>query len=130
LLLFCIILTVVSPVFNLVAVYSSFVLIAPYASDFPSLFAIDLVDSILTMALAGFGVYAGIQLWRVRPGAVRTAKTYLLSCLGYTVVALLLLGMAGEGAGMGTVLARNVIYVIVWHSYLNKSKRVQATYSQ
>jgi len=72
----------------------------------------------------------------VQPGAVRTAKRYLLWFLAYQGIAIVLPFMAGLPSSADEAMIaqsvkdafRGFIYVIIWYSYLNKSKRVRATY--
>ncbi len=134
LLLFCLGLTVFSPlitVFSLVGAYSD----APF-DRFPSLLTVTVIDTLLSAGLMAFSIYAGVALWRIRPGAVETAKKYLLCFLGYQVIAAILPFMAGlpssANEAMTAEVAKNVVrsvfYVAIWYSYLNRSKRVKATY--
>jgi hypothetical protein len=86
--------------------------------------------------LIAFSIYAGVGLWSIRPGAVRTAKKYFLFYLGYAVIAAALPFMAGlpsaaneaviGGAVKGTL--GGLVSFAIWYSYLNKSERVKATY--
>jgi hypothetical protein len=83
-----------------------------------------------------FSIYAGLGLWRIRPGAVRTAEIYLLCFLCYQGIAAVLPFLAGFPASANHALteavyrnlARSLLYFGVWYSYLNKSERVKATY--
>ena len=85
----------------------------------------------------GTSVYAGLALWRIRPGAVRTAEIYLLCFLCYQGIAAVLPFLAGlpASANHGLTeavyknLTRGLLYFGLWYSYLNKSKRVKATYN-
>jgi hypothetical protein len=98
----------------------------------------------LYFAVLGYGIFAGIQLWRKNLLAVKHAKRALLYLLlvmsvdylwGINRVTL----MSREGF-RATALAnflwgkaalsvvRIAIYVAVWYSYLLKSERVRATF--
>jgi hypothetical protein len=134
LLLFCLGLTVFSPLltlFSLVAAYSD----APF-HRFPGLLTVTVIDTLLSVGLMAFSVYAGVGLWRIRPGAVQTAKRYLLCFLGYQVIAAVLPFTAGLPSSANEAITaevvknvvRGVFYVAIWYSYLNGSKRVKATY--
>jgi hypothetical protein len=107
-----------------------------YFDQFPGLLTITLVDGFLSAALTVFSIYAGISLWKKKPGAVTLAKKYLLAFLGYAVIAAVLPFMAGLPSEANSAMVpgvirdavRSLIYVAVWYSYLSKSVRVKATY--
>ena len=136
LLLFCLGLTVFNPLISLVSLTASYRDSAPYFSQFPGLLVVTGLDTFLSLGLMVFSLYAGASLWRLQPGAVRTAKRYLLWFLAYQGVAIVLPFMAGlPSSADETMIAqsvkdafRGILYVIIWYSYLNKSKRVRATY--
>lgn len=137
LLLFCLALTVFSPLITLGSLVASYKEYSQYFGRFPGLGVITVIDTFLSVGLMAFSIYAGLGLWRIRPGAVQTAKRYLLWCLAYLVVAAVLPFMAGlpsqaNDAMMAEVVkgaARSVAYFAIWYSYLNTSKRVKATYT-
>jgi heme A synthase len=85
--------------------------------------------------MIGFSIYAGIKLWRIRPGAVRTAEIFLLCVLCYQGIPALLPLLAGRPSpyqpmtqAAATNLLSAFLYVAVWYSYLRRSERVKATY--
>jgi len=94
------------------------------------------IDGLLCSLTVAFSVYAGIRLWDIRPGAVRTAKRFLWCIVGYHAVLLFLPFLAGlpkiaTGAmivSAVTELMGALVYVGLWTSYLNRSQRVRATY--
>lgn len=137
LLLFCLGLTVFTPLITLGSLAAGYSESSKYFDQFPGLLVITLVDTLLSLCIIALSVYAGIGLWRIRPGAVQMAKRYLLCFLGYHVVAALLPFMAGlpsaaNEAMIGQVAKdtfRGIIYVVIWYLYLNNSKRVSATYA-
>ena len=136
LLFLCFSFTVLSPILSIVFLVTSYNEVNPHFDQFPGLLNITVVDGILTFGMIIFSIYAGISLWQIRPGAVNIAKKYLLAFLGYTVLASLLPFMAGLPSEVNEAMMREVataairsfVYVAVWYSYLNKSKRVKATY--
>jgi hypothetical protein len=136
LLLFCLGLTVFSPLITLVSLALGYNESSKYFGQFPGLLVVTVIDTFLSLGVMAFSVYAGIGLWRIRPGAVRMAKRYLLCFLGYQAIAAILPFMAGLPSAANEAMImqvakdtfRSVIYIAVWYSYLNKSKRVQATY--
>ena len=137
LLFFCVSLTVLGPLVTTVSVASSFGVSREYFAEYPGLLAMIIIDSVLSLGVTGFGLFAGIQLWRIRPGAVLTAKRYLFCALMSQAVEIGLPWMTGLPAeDIRTMVAANVrnavralIPFAIWYSYLNVSKRVRATYS-
>ena len=137
LLLFCISLTIFNPLATAISLSTGYNDIQPHIARFPGLWTVLVVDACLSVALMAFSIYAGAVLWGVRPNAVRTAKRWLLWLLGYMVVSAILPFTAGlppeaneamiPGTAVGSV--RILIYFAIWYSYLNKSKRVKATYA-
>ena len=99
------------------------------------------VDSFLVVEILGlvgmgvFGIIAGIQLWRLRPGAVGIAKAYLVTALVWSILkAVLAFGML-EGRFQEAVGAEEMkgvvgtlVPFVIWFSYFNVSKRVKATF--
>lgn len=135
LLFFCISVTIIGPILALASLVSGYAETAPYYDQMPVLRIIMIVDFALSLGLAAFGVYAGIGLWRIRPGAVRVAKVYLACCVLYQLatIAILLAGMPSEtheamAPDMVKDLARSLVFFGIWYSYLNKSVRVKNTY--
>jgi hypothetical protein len=113
-----------------------------FGAEDASAFGIDsTVDSFLSLEILGlvgmcvFGIIAGIQLWRLRPGAVGVAKAYLLTALVWSILkAFLAFGML-EGQFQDAVGAQEIkgvvgtlIPFVIWFSYFNVSKRVKATF--
>ena len=136
LLLFCLFLTVFSPlatIFNLVSGYNE---ASPYFDQFPGLVNLAIVDGMLSIGLMVFSIYVGIALWKIRQGAVKIAKKYLLVFLGYSILAIFLPFMAGVPSEANEAMIGEVakgaigsfIYFAIWYSYLNKSQRVKTTY--
>lgn len=87
------------------------------------------------LGLAVFGVIAGVNLWRIRPGAVRVAKAYLVAALVWSVLKAVLAYAMLEGhyqEAVGAQEVQGVVFTIVpfviWFTYFNVSKRVKATY--
>ncbi len=136
LLLLCLGLTVFTPLLTIGSLAMGFSESSKYFDQFPGLLVITVTDTVLCLGLMAFSIYAGTGLWSIRPGAVQMAKRYLLCFLGYKAVAAILPFMAGlpsaaTGAMIGAIAMdtlRGVIYFAVWYSYLDKSKRVAATY--
>ena len=116
LLLLCLGLTVFSPLITLGSLAVGYSQSSKYFDQFPGLLVIVVVDTVLSLGLMAFSVYAGF--------------------LGYHIVAAILPFMAGlPSAANEAMIAqvakdafRGVIFFAVWYSYLNNSKRVSATY--
>lgn len=121
LLLFCVDLTILSPIENglqlLIDVtneYNPFQLIVRIA---------------FSVAPFGYGIFAGIMLWLVRPKAVGHGKTYLIISL---CTALLESGMAvienkGRLPSFFDLVTAIASFAIRW-TYLLQSRRVRNTY--
>jgi hypothetical protein len=136
LLLFCLSLTLFSPlltIYNLVSGYNE---VSPYFEQFPGLVTVTIVNGMLSIGLMVFSIYAGIALWNIRPGAVKIAKKYLLVFLGCSILAIFIPFMAGLPSKANKTMIgefvkgaiRSLFYFVIWYSYLNKSKRVKTTY--
>jgi len=80
------------------------------------------------------GIYAGIKLLKIKPGAVRTAKLFLVGVLAYNLV-IFVLTLIAEHRGSTrlddavTAELGNVVFALFWYLYLEMSKRVATTYS-
>jgi hypothetical protein len=101
----------------------------------PELLRLILVNGTCSIALAVFSVYAGISLWKTLPGAVATAKKYLLAVASYSVISTVIPGLVGipdqltkdfSGGNLINSLL-TISYAAAWYLYLKKSKRVKAT---
>jgi hypothetical protein len=136
-LLLCLGLTVFGPLGTLGSLAAGYSQSSKYFDQFPDLLVITVIDTLLSVGLMAFSVYAGIGLWSIRPGAVQMAKRYLLCFLGYRAISAILLLMAAlPSAANEAMIAQvakgtfgGVVSFAVWYSYLNKSRRVSATYN-
>jgi hypothetical protein len=134
LLFFIFSLTIITPAFQCYIAYNEW---TQYnAAPSSVLFNVFAVDLSMRAILIVFGIYAGIQLWRVKPGAPRIAKTYLMAIFVQQIV-LVLIGLwtvskvAAGPENIGNVIiqpVRSFIYVAIWYAYLNRSRRVASTY--
>jgi hypothetical protein len=136
LLLFCLGLTLIGPIISLNAIVVGYNGTSKYFTQFPGLLLLWAIDTLLSLGLIAFGIYAGIRLWSIRPGAVTMAKRYLMCTLGYYTVAAVLPFFVGlpSVANEAMILPvikntlKGILTFAIWYSYLNKSKRVNATY--
>jgi hypothetical protein len=136
LLLFCLILVVISPLFNVIIFIVTLDKVTPYFEQFSGLKTPFVIGTILDIALMVFSIYAGISLWQIRPNAVSIAKTFLGFYLGVTILGIFLpitgnlppelLGHMIKEGFKQTFPAYTFYWI--WSSYLNKSKRVAVTY--
>lgn len=136
LLLLCLVLILINPVASINNIYSSFKISSPFFELYPGLRLITIIDGILSIGIVCFSVYAGISLWRVRPNGIAIVKAFLLIFMGYAVVANILPFLAGLPANANEAMIaqafigvlRSAIFVFIWYMYLEKSKRVHATF--
>ena len=137
LLLLCLNIAILDPVTMLLTIFLVVSATKPYFGEHPELLRLCLVSGICRLALAVFSVYAGLGLWKVVPGALSVAKRYLLAVVLYSVVASFLPALVGvpqesyqEFAGQ-TVFNSflTMAYAIAWYIYLQRSRRVKATYT-
>lgn len=105
-----------------------------------SLYEFYFVEQLVGFAVYGYGIFAGIQLWKTRPAAVKHAKQFIIALVAYRL-ADFVVGvnwvsvMAPHGTLSKFLSWRTVkpvlnasIYGAVWYSYLLKSKRVRMTF--
>lgn len=136
LLLLCLSLAVFTPLVRITVAARSISAAAHLGSQYPDLLTISIVDAICTVGVCAFSVYAGIQLWKVRPKAVRTAQRCLVVLFVYSLIEAAMPFSAGLPPAMEGELAqeavqtvvRALIYFGVWRLYLERSRRVEATY--
>ncbi|HEY6268004.1 MAG TPA: DUF2569 family protein [Candidatus Acidoferrum sp.] len=114
-------------------------------SDLPhSLYVSYFVQTAMRIAVYGYGMFAGIQLWRIRPNAVQHAKQFLIVLLvlpvAYYVMGInwftLIFSEEARTIALSSSLAKTVraivraaIYSAVWYAYLSRSERIQVTYA-
>ena len=143
LLVLCVILTIISPVGNAVLLCLGFVEARSLLERFPGAHALLISESILSIGLTAFSIYAGIGLWTARANAVKVARTYfvVMFCsmlFFWAFLAPSILVNAGVPAEVAVkVEFAPPLYKLgllvtcwIWRSYLRKSKRVRATYGE
>ncbi|MDP9267419.1 MAG: hypothetical protein M3P27_03735 [Acidobacteriota bacterium] len=76
----------------------------------------------------------GIQLWRVRPGALTLLRVYFALVLALTLftIGLMFYQTLGMHISLWSVVAwvRTAAFLGVWVTYFRVSKRVRATYGR
>lgn len=138
LLLLCINLTILDPgsiFFNLIVVTN---LAKPYFDTYQGLFRLIIINGICSIGLMVFSIYAGMSLWRLSANAVNIAKKYLMSVFFYSALAVFLPDLLGipekaYSKFAGNTLLNSIVtmcYVTIWYIYLNRSKRVRATFGE
>jgi len=136
LLLLVVSLTFLNPGVTIYNLYTGYREAHPIFYLFPGLRTTFIIDIILSAAMMSFSLFAGISLWRIKPKAVRVAKKYMTAAAAYALVGAVLPFLAGLPARDNESIVvpglvqffQTLIYVGVWASYLNKSKRVASTY--
>ena len=127
----------VAPAIAIVLLVIGSTTIGEASSRYPSILVVYFVESLVNVSIVALGMYAAVQLRRIRPGAVRAAKRYLLAALAWSALSFLLpyLGDMPEGAREKMFvqnfkgLLRTAIAVAIWLTYFNVSRRVKATYT-
>ena len=109
LLLFCLSLTIFSPLYTLYNLGVSYEASSTLFNRYPDLQNVFILDLILSLGLTAFSIYAGLALWNIKPGAVKTAKIYLLVFLGYVVIASFLPFKAGLPSTAHDLMIEEVI---------------------
>jgi uncharacterized membrane protein len=136
LLILCLNVGIFDPLTMLLTIFLVTNATKPYFGEHPELLRLCLASGICRLALAVFSVYAGMALWKIVPGAVSIAKKYLMAVVLYSVVASLLPVIAGVPQESYQEFASQTLfnsfltmsYAIAWYIYLQRSKRVKATY--
>ena len=136
LLVLCLMLTAGGPVISVWLLANGYTRFAPSFTETGGLLAALLISLLLTACSIGFGIYAGLRLWLIRPKAVSTAKYALLFGLATDIVTTAIEVAAGQAPNAGDRLLYQVevnlipslIFFTLCFAYLNRSKRVYATY--
>lgn len=139
LLLFCLSLVLFGPLYtayNLVSGYQDLKELGPYLEYASGIEGLYWLDFILSASVAAFSIFVGVELWTIQKNAVSHAKRFLLSVLAYNLSLPFLPYFAGIEADVYKEITpeligfsvRGSIYVAIWYAFLNKSKRVAATY--
>ena len=137
LLLLCLGLLAVIPFTALVDTYYFTKLWLEKGFRFPLTFLISSVQLMMQLGLASFGVYTGLALWRLKPGAVSLTKLFLLASLLIPFLQVPLSLMTYFE--LNEIILFNLkdhflnlwgptLFFVVWYIYLSRSKRVEATY--
>jgi hypothetical protein len=136
LVVLCLYLTVIVPLLALLGLLGAW----QAAARSPNLQNALVYEAVLELALAGFALYAGVMLFQQRPNAAAIAKIYFITMLTLGVLGLgiVLLGavlqfsdqaLANQLRGPAVVAGlRQIVLSVAWLLYLERSRRVRATY--
>ena len=137
LLLFCISISIISPVLILLFVRGRFLAMSSLFDEYPMLKTYLIGDTILIIALAAFGIYTAILLWKLDSDGVSFAKIYLVVGIIYSSISIFLPYITGlpeerlntffEGNIISSI--RQIFVAAIWFGYFVKSKRVKETYN-
>ncbi len=137
LLFLCVNLTILGPIGNAMIISASFAEATVVSKRYPSYLPIEIIGDVLVLAVnIVYSIYVGIRLWRVRPNAVDSAKNFLILAGVVAIVNMLLLLLAGFSEEVLSAvmalslpeLGPNLAIIGLWYRYLNRSKRVRATF--
>jgi hypothetical protein len=140
LLFLCYALTVFSPlnwIRESVASYHVFKRVVPVYPLFGPRYALITLITLLTLitgAVMLFGLYAGVQLWRERRGAVTLARRFLvlvpLVPLAGPIPYAFLPGVPVNLKAVAEGFLFTLFWAVLWYSYLRRSVRVENTFPE
>lgn len=134
LLVLCLMLTIVGPAISAWLMLDEYANSAAHFHESLGTRILVLGSLVLTACAVAFGAYAGMRLWLIRPNAVGTAKHALLFGLATDVVTTTIEAATAQVPGdqllfqVEVSLIPSLIFFTLCFAYLNKSKRVCATY--
>jgi Protein of unknown function (DUF2569) len=136
LLVLCLMFTVVGPLISAWLLADEYAAFEPYFAGSAGLQAAIFVSLAITACSVAFGIYAGLRLWLIRPNAVTTTKHALLVGLAADAVTTAIGLVAGPTPDAQGQLLRQLtidlvpsfIFFTLCFAYLNRSRRVYATY--
>jgi hypothetical protein len=134
LLALCLMLTVVGPVISAWLMVNEYNSATPLAASSTAVQASVLASLFLSACAVAFGAYAGMRLWLIRRNAPTTAKSALLFGLAVDVVTTTIQVATAQDPSdrllfqVEVSLVPSLIFFTLCFAYLNRSKRVYATY--
>jgi len=136
LLALCLFLTLIGPAISAWLLVERHAAVAPQVSDSAAFYAVLLASMLLTVAATIYGVVAGLCLWRVRPGAVATARRALWAGLAADIVGAAFDVATQPMLAAGSPFLRHLLWQVVPDlvaftaclGYLQHSRRVFVTY--
>ncbi len=138
LLVFCMFL-ILTPFMELPYIIIYYIDTSSYLQWYPALETVINIDIVLSFLIFLYGIYAGINLWRIHPNAIRSANLYLNFLLAYSIIffftAFLILTDVPYNQVTQEVFGYilydtigSITFILIWKSYLRNSKRVKITY--
>lgn len=120
LLLFCIWVTIFSPLMEL--------RVLPYLRYLGDNWML-----LVSLGVTVFGIVTGVQLWRVKPQALVLLRLYFGGVLTMAVLSIFLFFRATHGEMLGGIWVfggwlRTFLFLGIWIAYFRVSKRVRNTY--
>lgn len=138
LLLFCISLTILSPLKSISNAIAFVSVMKYYFGADPLADALLFIETLMYVGLSVMAAYAGYSMWSVKPNALKLAKSYLYVMLSMPLLigfidGLLVRTLYIDEIGLLEEVAKSFLAtafaVAVWLAYLSKSVRVQNTYA-
>lgn len=74
-----------------------------------------------------FGLFVGIQIWKIKQDAIKHAKLYLKIAIAFNIFWGLFFIYKFEDGSLASIML-TVIVSIIWHIYMDKSSRVRKTF--
>jgi len=137
LFLLCFLLVIIRPLFGLVQITDLYRLYNEPPRPIEGLHAAIPVAILGIGTLMIAGIYVGLRLWRIKPGALGLAYAYFLLELAVTIIVVasdyVLVDYPSSTqrsllSGGISQITITLIWCGVWIAYLSNSKRVSATY--
>jgi hypothetical protein len=117
LMLFCVIVTIISPLRMMVSVFS-----APFE-----------VWQLADIGLTVLSISAGVLIWAVHRAAIPVLRVYFIALAAFAVLGIVGAAVGGDTEGSPAVLlelVRTLIFVGIWSAYFWKSERVRANFGR
>jgi uncharacterized protein DUF2569 len=138
LLFFCFVLTIFTPVRLLMGMGAAGKLSDQTKSLYPNFSNAVLIGALVCLVLVVMSIRAGVLLWREKKEAVAVAQRFLVWLVVYSTASI---GLAyvGNLPAAAQVVIRNayfaaavqtLVFALVWHQYLSRSKRVANTFTR
>jgi hypothetical protein len=132
LLFLCVNLTVITPLWGLGFLGKEWAESKQYLDIVPNFKEALMIEFFVMAIFLLYSIYTGVQLWKIRPNAVKNAKQFfvinLLLCLTLQPVMAQMLGVQFMNGDYLKSVFGGILNIAIWYPYLLKSKRVMATY--